>query len=53
MRRGHLEISERRYVVEWVLNLPGTGTWDEGIYGQQPLHGTRGLDDPVYGFWPK
>lgn len=50
---GIWKISERRYVVEWVLNLPGTGTWDEGIYAQLPLHGTRGSDDPVYGFWPK
>jgi hypothetical protein len=50
---GIWKISERRYVVEWVLNLPGTGTWDEGIYAQLPLHGTRGSDGPVYGFWPK
>lgn len=48
---GVWKIAERRYVVEWILDLPGTGMWDKGIYAQLPLHGTRGPDDPVYKFW--
>lgn len=48
---GVWKIAERRYVIEWILDLPGTGMWDKGIYAQLPLHGTRGPDDPVYKFW--
>lgn len=50
---GVWKIAERRYVVEWIIDLPGSGIWDEGIYAQLPLRGTRGQDDPIYGFWPK
>jgi len=48
---GVWKIAERRYVVEWILEMPSTGIWDDGIYAQLPLRGTRGTDDPVYNFW--
>jgi hypothetical protein len=45
-REGQWKLSHRTYVLEWNLNLPGSGTADPGFVSALTTRGTKTSEDP-------
>lgn len=45
---GQWQVTQRVFVHDWNMTRPSTAVWDEGLFGQFKLRGTRDTRDPVY-----
>jgi hypothetical protein len=47
-RDGTWRIAHRRVVMDWNENWPGNSIFNEGMFSELQLRGTRGFEDPVF-----
>ncbi len=52
-RNSEWRLSHRTFIMDWNMNQPSTGEWEEGRFGALTSHGKRDRTDFVYSLFKK